>query len=301
LSTVQAISAYPSAPEPPAGVLVAALSISILAHTFVLSLNFRMPDFATPKPPPQTLDVVLVNSKTQTQPEKPQVLAQANLDAGGNVEEDRRAKTPLPVIKEDQRGDDVKQSKKRVQQLETKQRELMQQIQVKKAEAAAPPPPPKPEPVPTPDPPQVSGLDLTTRALAIARMEAQVARQAEEYAKRPRRKFVGARAAESRFALYVESWRQKVERIGNMNYPEAARGKLYGSLRLTVAIKADGSVEYIQVDRPSGYKVLDAAAERIVKLGAPYAAFPDNIRRDTDILVITRTWTFARGDRLYGD
>ena len=298
---MQAISAYPSAPEPPAGALVAALTVSILAHTFVLSLNFRMPDFASLKPPPQTLDVVLVNSKTQTQPEKPEVLAQSNLDAGGNVEEDRRAKTPLPVIKEDQRGDDVKQTKKRVQQLETKQREMLQQLQAKKAAAAVPPPPPKPEPVPTPDPPQLSGIDLTTRALAIARMEAQVARQAEEYAKRPRRKFVGARAAESRFALYVESWRQKVERIGNMNYPEAARGKLYGSLRLTVAIKSDGSVEYIQVDRPSGHNVLDVAAERIVKLGSPYSAFPDNIRRDTDILVITRTWTFAHGDRLYGD
>jgi periplasmic protein TonB len=297
---VQALSAYPSAPEPPVGALVAALSVSILLHSFVLSLNFRMPDFAKLKPPPQTLDVVLVNSKTQTQPDKPQVLAQANLDAGGNVEEDRRAKTPLPVIKEDQHGDDVKQTRKRVKQLEQKQRELLTQIETKKVEAVVPPPP-KPEPVPTPDPPQLSGLDLANRALAIARMEAQVARQAEEYAKRPRRKFVGARAAETRYALYVESWRQKVERIGNMNYPEQARGKLYGSLRLTVAIKADGSVEYIQVDRPSGHSILDRAAERIVKLAAPFSAFPDNIRRDTDILVITRTWTFARGDRLYGD
>jgi protein TonB len=132
-------------------------------------------------------------------------------------------------------------------------------------------------------------------------MEAQVARQAEDYAKRPRRKFVGARAAETRYAMYVESWRQKVERIGNMNYPEQARGRLYGSLRLTVAIKSDGSVEYVQVDRPSGHKILDRAAERIVKIASPFAAFPDNIRRDTDILVITRTWTFARGDRLFGD
>ena len=297
---MQVISAYPPAPEPPTGVLVAALSVSILLHTFVLSLNFRMPDMTRLKPPPQTLDVVLVNSKTQTQPEKPQVLAQANLDAGGNVEEDRSPKTPLPVIKEDQRGDDVKQAKKRVKQLENKQRQLLSQIEAKKVEAVAPPPP-KPEPAPTPDPPQISGIDLANRALAIARMEAQVARQAEEYAKRPRRKFVGTRAAETRYALYVESWRQKVERIGNMNYPEQARGRLYGNLRLTVAIKADGSVEYIQVDRPSGHSVLDRAAERIVKIAAPFSAFPEDIRRDTDILVITRTWTFARGDRLFGD
>ncbi len=297
---MQVITAQFSAPDPPAGVLVAALTVSILLHTFVLSLNFRMPDLSRPNPPPQTLDVVLVNSKTLTQPDKPQVLAQANLDAGGNVDEDRRAKSPLPVIKEDQRGDDVQQSKKRVQQLEVKQRELMRQVQAKKA-APAVPPPPKPEPVPSPEPPQITGLDLANRALAIARMEAQVARQAEEYAKRPRRKFVGAQAAETRYALYVESWRQKVERIGNMNYPEQARGRIYGSLRLTVAIKSDGSIEYIQVDRPSGHALLDRAAERIVKIAAPFSAFPDNIRRDTDILVISRTWTFAHGDRLYGD
>ncbi len=287
-------------PEPPAGVLVAALTVSILLHTFVLSLNFRMPDMTRLKPPPQTLDVVLVNSKTQTKPDKPEVLAQVNMDAGGNVEEDRRAKTPLPVINEDQRGDDVQQAKKRVQQLEVKQRELIRQVQTKKAEAVVPPPP-KPEPAPAPEPPQISGLDLANRALAIARMEAQVARQVEEYAKRPRRKFVGARAEETRYAMYVESWRQKVERIGNMNYPEAARGRIYGSLRLTVAIKSDGSVEYIQVDRPSGHAILDRAAERIVKISAPFSVFPDNIRRDTDILVISRTWTFAHGDRLYGD
>jgi protein TonB len=294
------MSAQFTPPDPPAGVLVAALVVSILLHTFALSLNFRMPDLTRLKPPPQTLDVVLVNSKTKTTPDKPEVLAQANLDAGGNVEEDRRAKTPLPVIKEDQRGDDVKQAKKRVQQLEVKQRELMRQVQAKKAPAIVPPPP-QPEPTPTPAPPQLSGLDLANRALAIARMEAQVSRQVEEYAKRPRRKFVGARAAETRYAMYVESWRQKVERIGNMNYPEQARGRIYGSLRLTVAIKSDGSVEYIQVDRPSGHSVLDRAAERIVKLAAPFSAFPDNIRRDTDILVISRTWTFAHGDRLYGD
>jgi periplasmic protein TonB len=285
------------------GLLVATLSVSILLHSVVLSLHFRMPDLSKLKAPQQMLEVVLVNSKTKTAPDNPQVLAQANLDAGGNVDEDRRAKTPLPVIKEDQHGADIRQTKKRVQVLEQKQRELLRQVQKEKVTPIVVPEP-KPEPKaeqPTPEPPQISGLDLANRALAIARMEAQVSRQAEEYAKRPRRKFIGARATESRFALYVESWRQKVERIGNMNYPEAARGRIYGSLRLTVAVKADGSIEYVQVDRPSGFQVLDQAAARIVRLSAPFSAFPENIRRDTDILVITRTWTFARGDRLFGE
>ena len=138
---MQVVTGYSSAPEPPVGLLVATLSVSILLHTFVLSLNFRMPDLAKLKPPRQMLDVVLVNSKTKTRPDNPQVLAQSNLDAGGNVDEDRRAKTPLPVIKEDQHGADIRQAKKRVQELEKTQRELLRQVQTKKVKPVAVPEP----------------------------------------------------------------------------------------------------------------------------------------------------------------
>jgi protein TonB len=296
---VQVVLQYPQAPEPSANPLLAALVVSIAVHAFALSLNFKLPDGTRLKPPPQTLDVVLVNSKTKSAPDAPQVLAQANLDAGGNVEADRTPKTTMPVLREERQGDDLKQARKRVQELEAKSRQLMSRLETQKAAVVTAPA--KPEPAPVPEPPQPSGIDLANTALALARMEAQVARQNEEYAKRPRRQFIGARAAETRFALYVEAWRQKVERVGNLNYPDAARGRIYGSLRLTVAIKADGTVDTIQVDRPSGHDVLDRAAEKIVHLAAPFAQFPPNIRRDTDILVITRTWTFARGDRLYGE
>jgi protein TonB len=91
----------------------------------------------------------------------------------------------------------------------------------------------------------------------------------------------------------------KVERIGSLNYPAEARGKLYGNLRLTVTIRADGTVDSIELDRSSGLKVLDAAAFRIVKMATPFAAFPTDIRRDTDLLVITRTWFFGQGDKLW--
>jgi protein TonB len=124
----------------------------------------------------------------------------------------------------------------------------------------------------------------------------------DAYQKRPKRRHVGASAEEYRFARYVEDWRLKVERIGNLNYPEAARQlKLYGSLILTVSIRADGSVENVVIDRSSGRKVLDAAAIHIVQMAAPYAPFPPEIRRDTEILDITRTWTFAPGDELRSD
>jgi len=144
-------------------------------------------------------------------------------------------------------------------------------------------------------------VELAESALLIARMEAQIARQIEEYNKRPRRTFVGARAAEVRYALYVEDWRQKIERIGNLNYPESARGRIYGSLRLTVSINSDGTVAGVDLEQSSGYKILDAAAQRIVELAAPYAKFPPDIRKETDILVITRTWHFARGDKVFSD
>ena len=96
--------------------------------------------------------------------------------------------------------------------------------------------------------------------------------------------------------MYAEDWRQKIERVGNANYPqEAARSRIYGSLRLTVGIKPDGSIAYVQIDRPSGYPVLDRRRRAIVRLAAPFAPFSAEIRKDTDILEITRTWIFGPG------
>jgi protein TonB len=164
-------------------------------------------------------------------------------------------------------------------------------------------------PVPTPAPAETSAKselpaahELMQRTLEAMRLEAQIAKEMDAYQKRPKRKFVGARAEEYRFARYVEDWRLKVERVGNLNYPEAARQlHLYGNLLLSVSIRADGSIETVRVARSSGQKILDAAAVKIVEMAAPYAPLPPDIRRDTDILEITRTWTFAKGDELRGD
>ena len=155
---------------------------------------------------------------------------------------------------------------------------------------------------PTPAPAEIrTGADLASSALAIARIEGQISRQLDEYNQRPRKKFIGARVEEYRFAQYVEDWRQKIERVGNLNYPEAAKGRLYGSLVLTVIIKANGDLDRVEVNRSSGQRLLDDAARRIVQMAAPYAAFPEAIRRDTDVLEITRTWTFTNADRLRSD
>jgi protein TonB len=137
------------------------------------------------------------------------------------------------------------------------------------------------------------------RSLEIARLEAQISKDWDAYQKRPRRRFVGARTQEFRFARYIEDWRLKVERIGELNYPQTARDlKLYGSMVVTVSIKADGALEKVEINRASGQKILDDAALRIVKLAAPFSPFPADIAKDTDILSITRTWTFTRSDQL---
>ena len=280
--------------DPSSRAFALSLAISIAIHALVLSIHFKFPDgrrLATPN----TLEVVFVNSKTRSKPLKPDALAQANLDGGGNTDLDRRAKTPLPFVKNADPGRDTKRANRRVRELEARQRQLMSQLNAK---ATVPVEVAKPQTEPQP---KASGLDLAHSALAIARLEAQLSRSIDEYNKRPRKQFIGARTAEYRFAQYVEDWRQKIERIGNLNYPEGARGRIYGSLRLAVSIGTDGSIAALELERSSGHEVLDRAAQRIVRMGAPFARFPDNIRRDTDILVITRTWHFVRGDKVFSE
>lgn len=280
--------------DPSSRALVLSLAISIAIHALLLSIQFRFPDGRRP-PVPNTLDVVFVNSKTKSKPLQREALAQANLDGGGNTDLDRRAKSPLPFERNADPGRDTTIALRRVRELEARQRQLLSQGN---ANTAVPTEEAKPQ---TDAQTKATGRDLATSALAIARMEAQLSRSIDEYNKRPRKQFVGARASEYRFAQYVEDWRQKIERIGNLNYPEGARGRVYGSLRLSISINADGSLAAFEMERSSGHDVLDRAARRIVQMAAPFARFPDNIRRDTDILVITRTWHFAPGDRVFSE
>lgn len=114
-----------------------------------------------------------------------------------------------------------------------------------------------------------------------------------------RRRTLTASTREYMYANYLESWRRKVERIGNLNYPEHAKEKhLYGSLVLQVAVRADGSLESVRVRQSSGHQVLDEAAIRIVELAAPFAPFPDSIRAQYEVLDIVRTWQFLRNQQL---
>ena len=272
-----------------------ALIASLALHAVLLSIHFKLPD-AIKRGATNTLEVVLVNAKSARKPDKAQARAQANLDGGGNTDENRRAKTPLPASQQAQPGDSLLEAQRRVQELEAQQQKLLTQAKSQKViQAEARRSEAQPEQA------SVSGADLAQSALAIARMEAQIARQIEDYNKRPRKKFIGARTEEFAAAQYLEDWRLKVERIGNLNYPEAAKGKLYGTLLLYVEIKADGSLERVEVQRSSGHRILDEAALRIVRMAAPYGFFSADLKRQTDIVAFARTWVFTRADQLQSE
>lgn len=298
-----------------------AIWFSVLFHVVLLSIHFE-PQLNKFKDNLAVLEVVLVNAKTKSAPDNAEVYAQANLDRGGNTEQDRKMKTALPVLKPQKSEVTPKpvasnkpaaqasletaseiREQKRVAELEKQAQELMTQIKSVKAvesqtvqKAAAKEAQQENQSTPN------KKLDLeaiAAAAIEMEKLEAQIAKQQDEYQKRPKRKFVGGRTKEYKYALYVEAWRQKVEKIGNLNYPEAARDqKLYGQLQMTVSIRPDGSVESIEINRSSGHKILDAAARHIVELGEPYAQFPEDIRKEVDILSITRTWTFTKEDSL---
>ena len=301
-----------------------AIWFSVAAHAVLLAIEFE-PELKDVIKRLPSLEVVLINAKTQQAPDNPELIAQANLDRGGNTDDNRQMKTVLPA-QHRQKSDitlqekkeavttaqsvklkaNKEQEEKRVAELEKQSEALLTQLKsdnkvafnrAKQSVVSALEPDSVQENVSSR---QLNRDELLAASLEIDRLEAQIAKQQEAYQKRPKRRFLGARAKTAEDALYLEAWRQKVERIGNMNYPTAASAqKLYGTLRLTVSIRADGSVEDITIDKSSGSNLLDEAAINIVNLAAPYAKFSNEMKKTTDILGITRTWTFTNDDALH--
>lgn len=275
-----------------------ALLVSAAFHGMVLSTQFVQINPRLFEDNSLPMEVVLVNAKTREATLSPDALAQVNLAGGGNTDEARRLKSPLPASPQTQAGGEEAALQARVAELEQQAKTLMSQL---KPEGDTPPP--RPQTPPSVDASQISqqARDIVQQQREMAQLQASISQQWDEYQKRPKRAFIGANVREYAFARYVEDWVAKVERIGNLNYPEAARRQgIYGSLKLTVSIYADGRIEAIDIDRSSGFRILDAAAIKIVELGAPYAPFPDEMRKKADILSITRTWTFTRSDKLVG-
>jgi periplasmic protein TonB len=265
--------------------LVMALTVSIGLHMTVLAVRFVDPEFLRVRSTDPPLEIILVNAKSDTRPGKAEALAQANLDGGGSHEAGRRS-SPLPNSLQMRDGDALDSARRLVEQLEEEQKKLLTALKdslqmrpLPRKETAA-------------DSPQPGSSEEETKQ-KLARAQAEIAKQIADYQKRPRKHHFMPSTSEYRYARYVEDWRSRVEKIGNDHYPDEARGKVYGTLRMTVAVRKDGSLVEATLEQSSGSPVLDRAARRIVNMAAPYPPFPPEIARDTDVLEITRTWIFT--------
>ena len=138
-----------------------------------------------------------------------------------------------------------------------------------------------------------SGLSPMISA-EIASLQAKLDKQRQEYAKRPRvRTLTSVSTKESFDAKYLHEWGTRIEQVGNRNYPKEALSRhITGNLRLSVVINPDGTIYEIKVLQSSGQRILDDAARQIVRLAAPFASFPPEIRKQADRLQIIRTWSF---------
>ena len=272
--------------------LGATMTFSVLAHAVIaLGVGFSVERPAAIR---HTLDVILTQTRSQTTPEKPDFLAQHSQQGGGdNPTPERPAEPQRSLIPKPDAGlapAPVAPGSPRPQTLQ--QTAVVTTQSTGTAQATAQ------DRTPTDSKPLPSSRELIEHSLEMAKLAAEIDRQSIAYAKRPKRKFVSASTQEFEYASYMRAWVARVERIGNLNYPdEARRRNLHGQLVMTVAMRRDGSIERIDIVQPSGYPVLDDAAQRIVRLGEPYAPLPEK-RDGTDILHITRTWQFLPGNVL---
>lgn len=261
------------------------MAISLLAHAGALAWRFGAP--ALPRAPASSLEVVLLNARNDTPPDTPRVLAQHAMQGGGNAERGLSA-TPLPQTGASATTIVLEAMRRRQVQLEAEQARLMTQLRAANLVGAE-----RQAVNPWPDGGD-PGKDAEDQASIIQNAQiAALAAKIQQYSAEPRKRFLAPSAQASRDAAYLDAWRARIETIGTRHYPDKARGRIYGSLRITVSVRADGSIANIEIDQPSPHAVLNQAARRIVQLAAPFPPFPPDIARDTDVLVITRTWHFV--------
>jgi len=237
-----------------------------------------------------TLDVVLVQWRSETPPEEADYLAQAAQQGGGTTPEKSRPSQPESgVLPSAQDGPDSQQSELVIPKPTVK----LQEVLALENESATTAPDTQIEQF---DFEQPSAAQLMRQSQEMASLQPEISREKQWTSKLPRREYISANTREYEFASYMSAWVAKVERVGNMNYPNQLRQrKLHGDLVLTVGINPNGTVESIDIMRSSGVNEIDQAAVKIVQLAAPYSALPDNITDRVDVLHITRTWRFETG------
>ena len=268
------------------------LFMALALHAIVvLGITFA------PEPPrssAQTMEITLSQFDDETDPEEADFLAQTSQKGSGTEEEPVEMTTPQPSdvsqpeVAEVQPEPPSRVEPRQEQEQPVVQTQAQNERQVSEPSAAEPA---SDEPLPVKE-----KKSLMERSLEIASLEARFDQQRRAYAKKPRvMRVTAASTLKSTNAWYVQNWVGKVTRVGNINYPtEARRAGIYGTLRMLVSMKKDGTIKELAILESSGSSVLDDAAIRIVRMAAPFAPFPDEMRENVDELEIIRTWVFER-------
>lgn len=258
--------------------------VSVALHAALLALRFAEPDPLARAASDSRLEVVLVNARTERRPERPEVRAQVDLEAGGDRELGRPAST-LPASARVEDGTGLVEQRRRAEAFVEQQRRLLEAAHGAPARL-------------DPDPSarraaQVPGLDREEVERAIARLQAQLDDEISDGARRPRRLTYGVNAVGVNYARYVDDWARRVERIGTEQYPDEARGRLYDAMLVGVEIDRSGNVVDLVLHNPSRHEVLNRAVRRVVLSGAPYPRFTPEMARDGETLRIVRIWHFT--------
>lgn len=238
-----------------------------------------------------TLEITLAQHKSDKAPQRADFLAQHNQEGSGTLEQKALLTTRKTADFQDNVIRDISpmQQTAALQQKSAKQAAVATSARAEQKTARA-------NDKDTPAQQAQGDITIQQRNLEIASLEAKLDIQRQAYAARPRiRRLTSVAAKKSEDALYLNQWRERIENVGNRNYPERARQQeIFGELRLMVALLPNGEVHEVKVLQSSGHKLLDEAAIRIVQLAAPYDPFPAEMRQQVDVLEIIRTWRFHK-------
>ena len=268
-----------------------ALGLSLLLHAVVLTIRFVDPEGFQRVFQDTSLDVVLVNAKSDEAPEKPQAIAQANLAGGGEAEGRRIASTPLPPSLQESTGDaPVNENKRRIDNMLEQQEMLLAQVRQQLAAM------PKIDPQKLSDDPEAQAQE--ERRQQLSKLLAAIEQRVDEENSRPRKRFLSPATLGTTYAQYYDDMRRKIEVEGTTNFPQMAGRKLYGELLMALLIDKDGTIKDARVVQSSGNRALDRFAELIASRAAPFGPFTAAMRKDTDQFDVTARFKFTHDQKL---
>lgn len=271
------------------GTLHWALAVSVAVHAVLLTVRFVDPEAFNRVFHDTPLEVVLVNAKSNERPDKPQAVAQANLNGGGEAATGR-ATSPLPSMMQWKDGDAAENAEERKLQALKEQQELLI-AQIRQQLAALVPLKPDSHSATAADEERERKRQQTIKLLA------EIEKRVNEENARPRRGYLGPSTREEAYALYYEELRRKIEEHGTIHFPEENGKKLYGELIMSITVNHDGRVLETEIVQTSGKRVLDKRAQAIVQTLA-FKPFSAPLRRKFDQLVVVSRFKFTRDDTL---